>query len=76
MINVKDKPYFIPMLRIIEMIPYSMWEDNKRVDYYVKRLIECLTDEGYIVDAKLVDEKLRYYQGENVAMAVMDENNE
>lgn len=76
MINVKDKPYFIPMLRIIEMIPYSMWEYNKRADYYVKRLIECLTDEGYIVDAKLVDEKLRYYQGENVAMAVMDENNE
>lgn len=76
MINVKDKPYFIPMLRIIEMIPYSMWEDNKRADYYVKRLIECLTDEGYIVDAKLVDEKLRYYRGENVAMAVMDENNE
>lgn len=76
MINVKDKPYFIPMLRIIEMIPNSVWEDNKRVDYYVKRLIECLTNEGYIVDAKLVDEKLRYYQGENVAMAVMDENNE
>lgn len=70
----KNKLYFLPMLRLIEMIPYSEWEESNRVERYVKKLIESLYSEGYVVDAKIIDEKLRYYKGENVAMAVMDKS--
>ena len=76
MINVKDKPYFIPMLRIIEMIPYSMWEEKPHKKEYVRKLITYLENEGYVVDAKLVNERLRAINGEKIAWAVMDENNE
>lgn len=65
----KDRICFGPMLRLIELIP-----KEKRGALYIEKLIEDLKSEGYYVDAKLVEEKLRWYKGEKVAMAVMDDS--
>ena len=40
----------------------------------MEKLIKCLENEGYVVDAKLVNERLRAINGEKVAWATMDEN--
>lgn len=65
----KDRICFGSMLRLIEMIPRV-----QRGALYIEKLIEDLKSEGYYVDAKLVEEKLRAYKGEKVAMAVMDDS--
>lgn len=70
----KTKPYFIPILRLIELIPNSAWEEQPHKKEYVRKLITCLENEGYVIDAKLVNEKLRAINGEEIAWAVMDEN--
>lgn len=70
--EIKEKPYFIPMLRLLEMIPFSVWEESNRMKAYMEKLIKCLTDEGYHVDAKLINERLRYFNGEKVNFATMD----
>lgn len=70
----KTKPYFIPFLRLIELIPNSVWEEKPHKKEYVEKLIKCLENEGYVIDAKLVNERLRAINGEEIAWAVMDEN--
>ena len=70
----KTKPYFIPILRLIELIPNDVWEEKPHKKEYVEKLIKCLENEGYVVDAKLVNERLRAINGEEIAWAVMDEN--
>ena len=72
--EIKEKAYFIPILRIIEMIPNDVWEEKPHKKEYVEKLIKCLENEGYVVDAKLVNERLRAINGEEIAWAVMDEN--
>lgn len=72
--EIKERACFIPILRIIEMIPNSIWEEKPHKKEYVEKLINCLENEGYVVDAKLVNEKLRAINGEEIALAVMDEN--
>lgn len=70
--EIKEKAYFIPILRIIEMIPNDVWEEKPHKKEYVEKLIKCLENEGYVVDAKLVNERLRAINGEEIAWAVMD----
>ena len=72
--ETKTKPYFIPILRLIELIPNSVWEEKPHKKEYVEKLIKCLENEGYVIDAKLVNERLRAINGEEIAWAVMDEN--
>ena len=72
-IETKTKPYFISILRLIELIPNSVWEEKPHKKEYVRKLITCLENEGYVVDAKLVNERLRAINGEEIAWAVMDE---
>ena len=72
--EIKEKACFIPILRIIEMIPNDVWEEKPHKKKYVEKLIKCLENEGYVVDAKLVNERLRAINGEEIAWAVMDEN--
>jgi hypothetical protein len=69
----KTKPYFIPILRLFDLIPNDVWEENPHKKEYVEKLIKCLENEGYVVDAKLVNERLRAINGEEIAWAVMDE---
>lgn len=70
----KTKPYFIPILRLIELIPNGVWEEKPHKKEYIEKLIKYLEDEGYVIDAKLVNEKLRAINGEKVAWATMDKN--
>lgn len=72
--EIKEKACFIPILRIIEMIPNDVWEEKPHKKEYVEKLIKYLENEGYVVDAKLVNERLRAINGEEIAWAVMDEN--
>ena len=72
--EIKERACFIPILRIIEMIPNNIWEEKPHKKEYVRKLITCLENEGYVVDAKLVNERLRAINGEEIAWAVMDEN--
>lgn len=72
--EIKERACFIPILRIIELIPNSVWEEKPHKKEYVGKLITCLENEGYVVDAKLVNERLRAINGEEIAWAVMDEN--
>ena len=68
--EIKEKACFIPILRLMERIPPEMWEKGGRA--YSEKLVACLEKEGYIVDAKLVKERIRAMNGEPVAMATMD----
>lgn len=72
--EIKEKACFIPILRLIEMIPNDVWEEKPHKKEYVRKLIKCLENEGYVIDAKLVNERLRAINGEEIAWAVMDEN--
>lgn len=64
---VQEKAKFTSILRLLEMIPF-----NRRTEGYTEKLIESLKSEGYVVDAKLVDEKLKWLRGEDIPMATMD----
>ncbi len=72
--ETKTKAYFIPILRLIELIPNDVWEEKPHKKEYVEKLIKCLENEGYVIDAKLVNERLRAINGEEIAWAVMDES--
>lgn len=58
---------FKALPRLIEMI-----EPTERAKIYVTKLINSLMLEGYFIDAKIVRNKLRKMNGEDVGMAVMD----
>lgn len=64
----EQKEYtFKSIPRLLDMI-----EPTERAKAYTKKLINTLTEEGYITDAKIVEECLKQMNGEDVAMAVMD----
>jgi len=63
------KEYTFKMIpRLLEMI-----EPTERAKAYCQKLIDALTKEGYITDAKIVEECLKQMNGEKVALATMDE---
>jgi hypothetical protein len=68
--EIKEKACFIPILRLMERISPEMWEKGGRA--YSEKLVECLTQEGYMGDVKLVKDKIKYMNGEPVALATMD----
>ena len=64
-----DKEYtFKAIPRLLDMM-----EPTEKAKAYCQKLIDTLKKEGYHTDAKIVGECLRGMNGENVAMAVMDE---
>jgi len=66
----KQKEYtFKSLPRLLEMI-----EPSSRAKAYCQKLIDTLIEEGYSTDAKIVGECLKQMNGEDVPMAVMDEN--
>ena len=54
--------------RLLDMI-----EPNDRAKAYCQKLIDTLAKEGYNTDVKIVEEVLKGWNGEDVPMAVMDE---
>ena len=68
---MKDGLYFTPMIRLLEIIPTSEW--SSRATAYANRLADAMEKYGYNADAKLVRNHIAMRNGENVAMATMDD---
>ena len=60
---------FKSLPRLLDMI-----EPTSKAKAYCQKLIDTLVKEGYATDAKIVGECLKQMNGEDVPMAVMDEN--
>ena len=68
---MKDGLYFTPMIRLLEIIPTSEW--SSRATAYATKLADALEKYGYNADARLVRNHIAMRNGENVAMATMDD---
>ena len=70
----KNKLYFSAMLRLLDLLMYSNDVDKRQMIAYTKKLIEALNREGYVIDAKIVDNYLIEMEtGKKMARALMDE---
>ena len=70
----KNKLYFSAMLRLLDLLMHSNDVDKRQMIAYTKKLIESLTREGYVIDAKIVENYLIEMEtGKKMARAVMDE---
>lgn len=71
-----DKPYtFSSIVRLIDFIPIGARENA--VVAYINKFIDWCRNNGYNADVKVLEEHLKARRGEDVAMAVMDkEDNE
>lgn len=63
---------FTSILRLIEIIPSNVWNQDNRGRVYAEKLANILESEGYSKDAQLVREKIKQMNGENVPLAIMD----
>lgn len=74
--EVKTKLCFSAIFRLLDMLIYSEDVDKRRMIAYTKKLIETLNNEGYVVDAKIVEKYLMEMEtGKKMARIVMDEQN-
>ena len=65
----EQKEYtFKSLPRLLDMI-----EPTSKAKAYCQKLIDTLVKEGYATDAKIVGERLKIMNGEDVPMAIMDE---
>ena len=72
--EVKTKLHFSAIFRLLDMLMYSEDVDKQQMIAYTKKLIETLNNEGYVVDAKIVEKYLMEMEtGKKMARAVMDE---
>ncbi len=72
--EVKTKLHFTAMLRLLDMLMHSEDVDKRQMIAYTKKLIEVLNREGYVIDAKIVENYLIEMEtGKKMARAVMDE---
>ena len=72
--EVKTKLHFSAIFRLLDMLMYSENLDKRQMIAYTKKLIETLNNEGYVVDAKIVEKYLMEMEtGKKMARAVMDE---
>ena len=69
----KKKLYFSAMLRLLDLLMHSNDVDKRQMIAYTKKLIEVLNREGYVIDAKIVENYLIEMEtGKKMARAVMD----
>ena len=70
----KNTLYFSAMLRLLDLLMHSNDVDKRQMIAYTKKLIEVLNREGYVIDAKIVENYLIEMEtGKKMARAVMDE---
>lgn len=70
----KNKIYFSSIFRLLDLLMYSNDVDKRQMIAYTKKLIEVLNREGYVIDAKIVENYLTEMEtGNKMARAVMDE---
>lgn len=62
------------MLRLLDLLMHSNDVDKRQMIAYTKKLIEVLKHEGYVIDAKIVENYLIEMEtGKKMARTVMDE---
>ena len=70
----KTNLHFSAMLRLLDLLICSNDVDKRQMIAYTKKLIESLNREGYVIDAKIVENYLIEMEtGKKMARAVMDE---
>ena len=70
----KNKLYFSAMLRLLDLLMYSNDVDKRQMIAYTKKLKDALKNEGYVIDAKIVENYLIEMEtGNKMARAVMDD---
>ena len=70
----KKKLYFSAMLRLLDLLMHSNDVDKRQMIAYTKKLIEVLNREGYVIDAKIVENYLIEMEtGKKMSRAIMDE---
>lgn len=69
----KNGLHFSPMFRLLGMIINKDPSDRKRIVVYTKKLIDNLKEEGFDADARVAEDYLKAFNGEQVGMATMDE---
>ena len=72
--EVKTKLHFTAIFRLLDMLMISDNIDKRQMIAYTNKLAESLKNEGYMVDAKIVESYLNEMEtGKKMARAVMDE---
>ena len=69
----KNGLHFSPMFRLLGIIINKDPFDRKRIMGYTKKLIDNLKEEGFDADARVAEDYLKAFNGEQVGMATMDE---
>lgn len=70
-----DKPYtFSSIVRLIDFIPIGHNENT--VVAYINKFIDWCKNNGYDADVKILEDRLKLRRGENIAMAVMDKEDD
>jgi hypothetical protein len=69
----KNGLHFSPMFRLLGMIINKDPSDRKRIVGYTKKLIDNLKEEGFDADARVAEDYLKAFNGEQVGMATMDD---
>ena len=69
----KNGLHFSPMFRLLGMIINKDPSNRKRIVGYTKKLIDNLKEEGFDADARVAEDYLKAFNGEQVGMATMDE---
>lgn len=70
----KKNLHFSAIFRLLDLLMHSNDVDKRQMIAYTKKLIEVLNREGYVVDAKIVENYLIEMEtGKKMARAVMDE---
>ena len=61
---------FVSILRLLELIKEDEWK--RTGEKYANRLADALFENGFTDDARLVREKIRQKNGEDIPLAVQD----
>lgn len=70
-----DKPYtFSSIVRLIDFIPIGARENA--VVAYINKFIDWCRNNGYDADVKILEDRLKLRRGENIAIAVMDKEDD
>lgn len=70
----KKNLHFSAIFRLLDLLIHSNDVDKRQMIAYTKKLIEVLNREGYVIDAKIVENYLTEMEtGNKMARAVMDE---
>lgn len=72
--TVKDGLHFVPLNKLIQKIPAKNWNDT--INSLAKQIRDCLIREGYLEDAKALQEYISRMNGNNIPIPAIDNDNQ